>query len=193
MFASGAGGRRGFAAGLALCAAFIGIQAAGTHSARRLLEDAAAPSRLLDAALTAYPANPLCWNFVTTEARPGADAYRLRRGVLSLAPGLMPVSACPAGLTGPVSAPGGSAIAVLDDENGSLAALRARAGADCYFNAWLRFARAPLLAGSVASDLRFGTTLAPNFSTIELDHFKGRACPSAVPPWGMPRADLLGQ
>lgn len=74
---------------------------------------------------------------------------------------------------------------------GSLADLRQRARSDCYFAAWLRFARAPLLDGDVAADLRFGTTVAPNFSTIDLARFKGRTCPARVPPWGMPRADLL--
>jgi inner membrane protein len=54
----------------------------------------------------------------------------------------------------------------------------------------LRFARTPLLNGNLASDIRF-TTLASNFSTIDLAQFAGRACPANVPNWAFPRADLL--
>jgi len=101
------------------------------------------------------------------------------------------VTACPAGLTGAVSAIAGQPIALLSDDAGSLQALRRRAAADCWLSAWLRFARMPLLDGDSATDLRFGTSLAPNFSTIHLDDYKGRGCPAHVPPWDMPRADLL--
>jgi inner membrane protein len=189
------GQRRGaLVTGLALCLAFIGVQALSSQQARTLLvQDLAArapDSRLLDAALTAYPANPLCWNAVSMELSGDGAVYHVRRAVLSLAPALLPVTACPAGLTGAVTASPGQAIALLSDDAASVAALRQRAGSDCHFSAWLRFARAPLLDGMVASDLRFGTRLAPNFSTIDLSRFVGRDCP-ATPPWGMPRADLL--
>jgi hypothetical protein len=33
--------------------------------------------------------------------------------------------------------------------------------------------------------------LAANFSTIDLAHFAGRACPVNVPNWAFPRTDLL--
>ena len=192
---TGAGAGAGAGAGLALCAAFIGVQAFASHSARAMLERelaARAPdARLVDAALTAYPANPLCWNVVAIEQDPGSDNYRIRRSVLTLAPALLPLSACPTGLTGKVKATALATMALQEQAAGSLSALRARAQSDCYFAAWLRFARAPLLNGDVAADLRFGTTLAPNFSTIDLAAVKGRTCPLRVPPWGMPRADLL--
>ncbi|MTV56550.1 metal-dependent hydrolase, partial [Massilia buxea] len=45
-------------------------------------------ARVLDVAMTAYPAQPLCWAFVTVEANEAAGSYRLRRGSLSLAPAL---------------------------------------------------------------------------------------------------------
>jgi inner membrane protein len=187
--------RRGLLAGLGACLAFVGVQAAASSSAGAALSAELARrapgSTLVDAALTAYPANPLCWNAVVIEHRPGSDAYQLRRSVLSLAPGWLPVSACPAGLTGAVSAPASQGIATLSSDVSSLSALRQRAASDCYLQAWLRFARMPQLEGEVASDARFGTTLAPNFSTIDLSDFKGRTCPQA-PAWGMPRADLLG-
>ena len=185
--------RAGFAVGLAMCLAFIGVQALGASTARGLLNDELAlrapSSRLVDAALTGYPANPLCWNFAAIERDPARDDYHVRRGVLSLAPGLMPVTSCPTGLTGHVYAAPGATIALLSDNAGSLQALRTRAATDCWLQAWLRFSRTPILNGAVASDLRFSTGLAPNFSTIDLD--AGKGCPAPVPPWGMPRADLL--
>lgn len=198
--ASVADARRALLAGLALCLAFVGAQALASAAARSMLAaDLAARAdrgQLLDAALTAYPANPVCWNFVTVERGSDGQRYRLRRGVLSLAPRLLPVTACPAGLTGALAAAPdrrsqAAAIGLLSDDSASLAALRRRAAGDCYLRAWLRFARMPLLDGDSAADLRFGTRLAANFSAIELDRFKGRACPTYVPPWAMPRADLL--
>ncbi|MDB5960036.1 MAG: hypothetical protein JWP59_1330 [Massilia sp.] len=191
-----AAARQGLAAGLGMCIAFVGAQAVASHAARGVLTaelaQRAPASTLVDAALTAYPANPLCWNFAAIE-RGAGDTYHVRRGVISLAPAALPVTACPAGLTGRVTgaASGQRAIGLLSDDSASLRELRSRAEADCWMRAWLRFARTPLLDGAVASDMRFGTNLAPNFTTIDLDRFKGRACPAPVPPWGMPRGDLL--
>ncbi len=187
--------RAGFAAGLGLCLVFIGVQAAGSSTARGELKAELAQRapgfELVDAALTAYPANPLCWNFAAIERDRKMAVYHVRRGVLSLAPGMLPVAACPAGLTGTVAATAAAGIGLLSNNVASMAVLRERADADCWLRAWLRFARTPLLEGDTASDLRFGTSLAPNFSTIALGQFKGRACPAGVPPWDMPRADLL--
>lgn len=189
-------GRRGLAAGLAACLAFVAIQGAGSASGVRMLDaemrQRAPSSELVDASMTAYPANPLCWNFVAIERDEAAGIYRLRRGVLSLAPALLDVGHCPAGLTGPVTAaPGSPGMALMSDDSVELASLRRLAQENCFFRDWLRFARAPLLSGSTASDIRFGTSLAPNFSTIDLARFAGRSCPADVPAWGFPRADLL--
>ena len=190
------GSRRGLLAGFGACLAFVAIQ--GVGSARGTRELAAdlrqrdPASELVDASMTAYPANPLCWNFVAVERNEAAGVYRLRRGVLSLAPKLMTVEQCPAGLTSNAerqsSAPG---IAILSDNPSSLAAFRQLEQENCFFRDWLRFARAPLVAGNQASDIRFGTTLTPNFSTIDLAQFAGRGCPANVPKWDFPRADLL--
>ena len=187
-------GRAGLVTGLGLGLAFIGVQALGSGAARTmLLEDMvlrAPGARLVDAALTAYPANPLCWNYAAIE-RDSGDDYHVRRGVLSLAPGLLPVASCPAGLSGPVALAPASAIALQSDDSASLSALRRRATSDCWMNAWLRFARTPLLSGDSVSDLRFSNGVAANFTTIDLDRYKGRGCPAPLPPWAQPRADLL--
>lgn len=183
------------ALGLAVCVGFIGVQAAASSAARAMLQDALAlrapGAHLVDAALTAYPANPFCWNFAAIEVDASGDAYHVRRGVLSLAPAVLPVPSCPSGLTGAVSAAPAQAIAVLSDDTGSLSLLRQRAASDCWFSGWLRFARIPLLNGALASDLRFSNALAPNFTTIDLDRYNGHDCPAPLPAWGMPRADLL--
>jgi inner membrane protein len=112
--------------------------------------------------------------------------------VLSLAPRLFPVEQCPAGLTGNgLRQPSSSGIAILSDNQRSLAAFRRLEQEDCFFRDWLRFARAPLVTGNLASDIRFSTALATNFSTIDLTQFAGSACPVNVPNWAFPRADLL--
>ncbi|WP_426114530.1 metal-dependent hydrolase [Massilia sp. PWRC2] len=187
----------GLALGLAVCVGFVGVQAAASNAARAMLQDEMAlrapGAHLVDAALTAYPANPFCWNFAAIEVGASGDAYHVRRGVLSLAPALLPVAACPSGLTGAMQAAPAQAIAVLSDDAGSLSLLRQRAASDCWLSGWLRFARIPLLHGAIASDLRFSNALAPNFTTIDLDRYNGHDCPAPLPAWGMPRADLLAR
>jgi inner membrane protein len=193
---AGRDARRPLAAGLAACLAFIAIQSAGSshgkHELAAELRQRDPGAELVDISMTAYPANPMCWNFITIERNEPAGAYRLRRGVLSLAPGLFPVEQCPAGLSGSVPRQhSSSGIAIFSNNQGSLAALRRLEQENCYFRAWLRFARTPLVTGNSASDIRFSTSLATNFSTIDLAHFVGRACPANVPNWAFPRADLL--
>ena len=130
----------------------------------------------------------------------------MRVGVLSLAPGLSPVWACPerfGGVTdsasdaqdGPadraVPAPT-AALAWKFSENGSLAGLRALQRTNCHFDAWLRFARLPSLAGGNATDIRFGAPDQPNFSTLPYAARAAEPCPAPLAEWGYPRADLLG-
>ncbi|MDB5921046.1 MAG: hypothetical protein JWR40_5280, partial [Massilia sp.] len=119
-------------------------------------------------------------------------AYRLRTGVLSLAPAMLAAGQCPAGFSsgapGRAAAPG---MTLLSDQEASLAALRRLERDNCYFRDWLRFARAPQVTGLLASDSRFSATPGSNFSTIDLARFAGMACPLNVPQWDYPRADLL--
>lgn len=189
-------GRRGLCAGLAVCCAFVAMQgvgsARGAHALATELRQRDPASLLLDASMTAYPANPLCWSFITVERDTAADSYRLRRGVLSLVPTVLAAEQCPAGLGGGAQAETTStAIALLSDEHASVAALRQLAQNNCFFRAWLRFARIPQVSGQRASDGRFGAFSTPNFSTIDLARFAGHACPANVPGWDFPRADLL--
>jgi inner membrane protein len=120
-----------------------------------------------------------------------AGSYGVRVGVLSLAPGLNPVSACPARFGG---VPGSeeTALAWKFSETRSLAEFRALQRNNCHFDAWLRFARVPSLAQGAATDIRFGAPDQPNFSTLPFAERQGAPCPSPLADWGYPRADLLG-
>jgi inner membrane protein len=189
---AGASGRQGQAAGMLAVAAFVLAQGWSTRQAKERvaahLAAADPAARLLDAALTPFPANPLCWSFVAVERIDGRASYRVRRGFLSLAPGMLPLRACPAALLPPGQLASAD-FALVAEHTASLASLRSLA-ANCHGNAWLRFARAPVLAGGVASDARFGDGGA-NFTDLDLAARAHLPCPAGVPGWAMPRADLL--
>jgi inner membrane protein len=190
-------GRMALSAGLAASLAFVGVQALALHQARAIVAAELARidtgERLLDTALSAYPANPLCWSFVTV-ARTGAGAVgavHLRSGMLSIAPGLAPVSHCPPRIAGPALEDAPPQIAWQAEDRAPVATLRTLAANDCRVNAWMRFARAPALADGVATDLRWGELGSRNFSTLAYGAQAGGDCPQPVPGWGYPRADLL--
>jgi inner membrane protein len=194
--------RRALFAGLAAGAGFVVVQAFAVQAARALVvaqvhqRDPA--SRILDVPLSAFGANPLCWSFVAIESNEAAGSYRLSRGVLSLAPAITPVSSCPSALggapgeTGIARAAGAAGLVWVWEEAGQIGRLRELRKSNCHLDAWLRFARAPSFQGGRATDLRFGPPDKPNFSTIPFEELAGEPCPSHVPDWGYPRADLLG-
>lgn len=188
------GERSALLAGVAVTACFVLLQGAMAERARAELtaalrkDDPAA--RILDLPLSAFPANPLCWGAIAV-TREGADGYRIRRGVLSLAPGITPAASCPAAIGGVSVAPGTAPVAWAWEERGSVARLRALR-ADCRVDAWLRFARAPSLREDSATDVRFGPPGLPNFSTLPIVPNTVQPCPADLPHWGYPRADLFG-
>lgn len=210
------GARAGLVAALLACAGFVGVQALAGHVARAdiraALAQAAPGSRVLDIPLSSFPANPLCWSFATVSAGPAGDSYGVRVGVLSLAPGITPVSACPArfggvtdsaasasntasaasasGDAGTTAMPG--ALVWKHSEVRSVAEFRALQRTNCHFDAWLRFARVPSFAGGKATDIRFGPPDQPNFSTLPYAARATAPCPAPLAAWGYPRADLLG-
>ncbi|SFD23495.1 metal-dependent hydrolase [Massilia yuzhufengensis] len=190
------GTRAGLHAAVLACAGFVGVQAVAGQFARgqvrAALAEAAPGSRVLDIPLSSFPANPLCWSFATVSTGPAAGQYGVRVGVLSLAPGMAPVSSCPARFGG-VPGSAGTAVAWKHSETHSLAGLRALQRSNCHVDAWLRFARVPSLAGGVATDIRFGAPGEPNFSTLPYAARAGAPCPAPVAAWGYPRADLLGR
>lgn len=191
-------GRAALVAGLAASVAFIGLQALAMHAARDAVAAAVARldpgERLLDTALSAYPANPLCWSFVTVATAMATDpahgSVHLRRGLLSVAPGIGRVGACPASVAGPAT-DAAAGLAWQSEERDSLARLHDLQQNNCHFNAWMRFARAPSIGETTATDVRWSPPGSRNFSSIDFADLARTACPHPVPDWGYPRADLL--
>lgn len=186
--------RRALALSALVSLAFITVQGGASSAGRARVETALQSidpaSRVLDVAMTAFPAQPLCWSFVAIEENAGQGSYRIRRGMLNLVPALL--AQCPASLaepgTGMAGAPG---VRLASAWQGSLATLRTLAATDCHVNAWLRFARMPAVDADVASDLRFSSTPRGNFTSMDVAAADRAPC-GDVPRWGYPRADLLG-
>ncbi|CAN7554794.1 metal-dependent hydrolase [Pseudoduganella sp. LjRoot289] len=190
--------RSAMALALLLSVAFVAVQGVASGLGRQrvlaALQAADPQARVLDVAMTAFPAQPLCWVFVSVESKEAADSYRLRRGLLSLAPDWLPPQQCPSGLLDPP--PHGNAVPGIElyaQAGGSLAELRRLRDGNCWFAAWLRFARMPALVDGVASDMRFSTVPRGNFTTLDVAESAGRACPAGIPQWTPPRADLLAR
>ncbi|MRV74449.1 metal-dependent hydrolase [Duganella sp. FT92W] len=190
-----------WAMALALLAsvAFVGVQgtasAVGRAQVAAALRTQDAATRVLDVAMTAFPAQPLCWIFVSVESNAARGSYTLRRGLVSVLPSVLPAASCPSGLADP--SPSAALTAAGDvlqyrQVQGSLAALRQLRESNCWFDDWMRFARAPVLEHGAATDLRFATTPRGNFSTMPVAQGGGKACPGGVPKWDYPRQDLLG-
>lgn len=189
--------RWAMALALSVSVAFVGVQGAASALGRAkvagVLQALDGGTRVLDVSMTAFPAQPLCWIFVSVEANAAQDRYTLRRGLVSVLP-LLPAASCPAGLVDPapsVALNGAADVRQYQQVQGSLAALRQLKDSNCWVDGWLRFARAPVVQHGVATDLRFATTPRGNFSTMPVARTDGTACPGRVPKWDYPRKDLL--
>jgi len=180
---------------LLACVGFIALQAGASHLAREQIRDALARaepgSQVLDLPLSAFPSNPLCWSFAAITK--GDQGYALRLGVLSLAPQVSAIAACPARFGGGAATAqaGSAALAWTYHEAASLDDLRSLQRSNCHFDAWLRFARVPSLRDGSATDVRFSAPGEANFSTLPYAAMADQPCPMRVPQWGRPRADLL--
>lgn len=188
------GGTAGLVTALIACVGFIAVQGVAGHLAREQIRAALAQlepgSRVLDLPLSAFPSNPLCWSFATITDNGGADSYAVRLGVLSLAPGVSDVAACPARFGGQPGA-ASNTLAWNYREAGSLEGLRTLQRENCHFDGWLRFARVPSLIDGKATDIRFSAPGEDNFSTIPYAEMAHQPCLAPVPQWGRPRQDLL--
>jgi inner membrane protein len=193
---AGKRGVAGVATGLLIGAGFIAVQGVASHVGRvqitTALHQVDPGARVLDVVMTAFPSQPLCWAYVSVESNEAAGTYRMRRGIASIAPQWLSPLSCSPGLVehgaSVALAPG---IAQFETEQDSLQQLRALSANNCLVNAWLRFGRAPALdaTGGTLSDYRFAMTPRGNFSTLDLE--PQQPCPTGVPNWGYPRADLL--
>jgi inner membrane protein len=193
---AGLHGKRALISAFALSMGFVSIQFFASARARLMvietLQKRDPASKFLDSSMSSFPTNPFCWTFVSVESNNRAGTYRLRRGLLSLAPDLLPVTKCPSRLVGSQFYEDTTqAIALLAEIQGSLEMLRKLKNENCHFEAWLRFARAPALGKTEASDLRFGQDPNKNFTTFNFEDFRNQECSSLVPHWDFPRLDLL--
>lgn len=194
---AGPSGRYGLVSAFVLGLAFIAVQGLASKTAERFVTATLAEknhtSHVLDVSLTSFPTNPLCWTFVSVESNAQSGRYALRRGVLSLAPGILPLTQCPDNRWPDMMPPDATkAIAFFSEEYGDLHTLRALRDGNCHFEAWLRFARAPSVGPKNASDLRFGPDPRENFTTLDFESVRKLDCPLHVPQWKFPRSDLLG-
>lgn len=195
---SGVRGRAALSGAAVLALMFIAVQATMSGNANRLVQQQLAArdpaSRVLDVALSPFPANPVCWAFASFETNENAASYRVRRGMLSLAPSWMPVTACPASLADLAAQRDVTpAIAYFFEETGNLQRLRELERANCHFRAWLRFARIPLVTDAGAADMRFSSSPRGNFTTMAFADVDRHPCPEQVPGWKFPRAELFKQ
>lgn len=194
---AGPRGRVALSLALLLSAGFLCRQAytasLGRERISALLQRSDPAAKLLDIAMTAYPSQPLCWNFVTVESKEGAGTYRLRRGLLDLSG-----AGCPAALAGGMpgaasdaTAPASAGVELIGEETASLPRLRQLKRESCMVDAWLRFARMPALHDGTLSDYRFSSGGRGDFTMLQLEQAGGATCPQHVPEWTWPRLDLL--
>jgi len=193
---AGMRGKNALILALGLSIGFVGMQGLASSQAKLVVGNALyekdPATQVLDISMSSFPANPLCWAFVSIESSEDAGTYRLRRGILSLASTILPVTECPASLSErPFQKGMTPAIAFSSAYQGSLDTLRALKNENCYFEAWLRFARAPSLDGTKALDIRFGSNPEGNFTAINLADFRKQTCSRFIPDWDFPRSDLI--
>jgi len=185
--------------------AFIGLLA-GLQSRASWLTELEYKARfpkaeMLDVVLSPLPANPICWNYLAVAASANDEGqYRLERGSVALFPGLMNAETCPnmnrirgenkteAEFVSPV-------IRAQTSREFSIDELSRRRSANCWYDVWLRFARAPGLLPDGATDWRFLNQGEDNFSTLNEKSLEPTPCSSLslkwVPGWERPRQDLL--
>jgi inner membrane protein len=185
-------------AALTASALVIAAFVAASRSARAVATAALQPElhgALVDVVLTPNPSSPLCWIVIGIEKDEAAGKYVLWRGTLSLLPGLKAPERC---ASHRIAAPrrtrviGHGALVLTDEINQSLARLRDLARSDCWVQAWLRFGRAPVVSAGGIADLRFSQIPGENFSNMAVHGGRRPStCPTNLPEWGMPRADLL--
>jgi inner membrane protein len=185
---------------LAACVVMIVGLVAASRAARHATIAALNPElrgRLVDVIRTPNPSSPLCWAVIGIELNERGGEYILWRGTLSLAPAWKDPATCASHRFAAVRGArtiGGGRLVLSDELHQSLGDLRARAERDCRVRAWLRFGRAPVVAGGAIFDLRFANLAAQNFSHMRLEPGdRGSLCPTGLPHWGMPRADILSR
>ncbi|MFO0569544.1 MAG: metal-dependent hydrolase [Polyangiaceae bacterium] len=190
----------GFTGSLALVGAFGLLKPVAESRARAALEAAFPRERIHDVVLTSNPADPSCWLFAAAQTD-GAGQYAVRRGRVSLAPGLVPAERCArsGGQTTaplrPIERPSTPSVYFERQFVAPLAELERLYRQSCRARVFLRFARLPFWTelpgtGLVLGDLRFDREPDLGFAELVVDRAND-SCPPAIPPWTPPRAELL--
>jgi inner membrane protein len=183
------------AVAIVLSAVVIAAFIATSHIARERAIQTLEPGirgHFVDVILTPNPSSLLCWAVIAIELRETAGEYVLWRGTMSLAPEWKAPTSCASHQFAETRAGrviGDGRFALRDVTHQPLRRLRTLAGSNCWVRAWLRFGRAPVVEGDAIFDLRFNERVGQDFSRMRFAEREG--CPSYVPDWGMPRADLL--
>jgi len=184
---------------LAGCVLIIAGFTGAARAARSVVRDALGPEvhgRIIDIVLSPNPSAPFCWAAIAIELDEAAGEYVLWRGTLSLAPRWKAPTTCalhrftPVGDVTRLGREG--QFALRDSIHQPLQRLRDAAQRDCWAREWLRFGRAPVIAEGAIFDLRYAERVGQDFTRMPLAPGR-RECPSYLPEWGMPRADLIGR
>lgn len=135
--------------------------------------------RILEVIANPSPANPFCWQLIQLEVNEDQGIYRGQSKIASVFPSIVSAEKCPTIRVQPVT---------FDINLQEFQSARAR---DCYLDAWLHYARAPILMGNQAFDLRFGDQPSENFTELK-EAGSERLCPPYLARWTKPRRDLFG-
>jgi inner membrane protein len=201
-----ASARSAAAGSLAAIAGVVVMFLVAGHMAERQISTVTAVQfprvSLLDNVLTPSPVNPFCWDVIVVQL--DQDSYTLRQGTFSLAPALLPASACPkpsanaqtTAMLTPVAIASSDSLQWQGEVVMSRAGLQTLTGSNCEAAAFAVFARALLITREqdrwMIGDLRFDREPGPGFAELLLDA-NPAVCPGNIPPWTPPRSDLLRQ
>lgn len=155
---------------------------------------------LLDVVASPFPGNPWCWA-VLAVARSPADELIIRRGALSLAPGLNAPENCRVRGVGaypdvePLSGPARDGLLLQGEFRAPLSELQHMVSTSCRARAAMRFLRAPFYrpwagGAKLLGDLRYNRSPEQEFAETIIGPAPDAHCPE-LPPWLPPRADLL--
>lgn len=153
---------------------------------------------IVDVVANPNPAAPWCWSVVSMQRTADEASLTVRRGTLSLWPGLRPADTCAthrlAAADPPLPPVGDAPVGRLiwnREWHVDLVPLRDRAATDCRVRAWLQFGRVPFVDDGHIVDLRFDNPLSANFSAMAIDDDRRVGCPSRLTNWAWPRSDVL--
>ena len=193
-------GLGGFIGVMVVFAGASGVARATLLDAMKAQPSAGGSVTVVDAALTPLPGNPVCWHGIVVGKR--AEMYLLEVALVSIAPEIMPASAChlePMGASlGMTTSSRRFTRSVLfqSEHQAPLGGLGDLARSNCHFAAFLGFARAPYWLDRGASlylgDLRYDRSKDAEFAELEVPAGPTQ-CPPWLPPWTPPRQDLLGE